>query len=77
MHLAKVERPEVGEERLIDQIIVNAEVEGVRSGLGWAAIRDPVESAGDNLHRGCGTCAVFHILLLSRLISIFYYYILV
>lgn len=71
VYFPKIERPEVGEERLIDQVIVNAEVEGVRSGLGWAAIRDPVEAAGDDLHGRCGTCAVFHILLKQRMISIF------
>ena len=46
VYLAKVKGPEVGEEGLIDQVIVNAEVEGVRSGLGWAAIRDPVGCRG-------------------------------
>jgi hypothetical protein len=44
VHLAKVERPEIGEERFIDQVIINAEIEGMRARLGWVLIRDPVEA---------------------------------
>jgi hypothetical protein len=44
VHLAKVERPEIGEERFIDQVIINAEIEGMRARLWWVLIRDPVEA---------------------------------
>lgn len=44
MHLAKVERAEIGEERLIDEVVVNAEIEGMRARLGRVLIRDPVEA---------------------------------
>ena len=49
MDLAEIERAKVSEERLIHQVVINAEVEGVLPTLGWRLVTDPVEALGDDL----------------------------
>jgi len=52
VNFSEVERAKICEERLIDQVVVNAEVEGMLAGLGWVLITDPVEPPWDDLY-GC------------------------
>lgn len=54
MHLAQVERAKVCEEGLIDQVVVNAEVEGMLPRLWRVLITDPVQSAWDDFNRLVG-----------------------
>ena len=51
MDLAEVKGTKVSKERLVHKVVINAEVEGVLPRLGWVLVTDPVESAGDDLHR--------------------------
>lgn len=51
MDLAEVKGTKVSKERLIHEVVVNAEVEGVLPRLGWVLVTDPVESTRDDLHR--------------------------
>ena len=43
MDLSKIERPKICEEGLVDEIVIDAEVEGVGTGLGWVAVTDPIQ----------------------------------
>jgi len=52
VHFAQVERAEVGEKRLVDQIVVDAEVERVLSRLRRVLVADPIETPRNNLD-GC------------------------
>ena len=49
MDLAKIKRTKVRKERFIYQIIVDAEVESVLTGLWRVLITDPIETSGDDL----------------------------
>ena len=49
MDLAEVERAKIGEVRLVDQVIVDAEVEGVLARLRRISIADPVEASWNDL----------------------------
>lgn len=51
VHFAEVKRPEVSEERLVHQVVVNAKVEGVLAGLRRVLVADPVKTARNNLDR--------------------------
>ena len=51
VHLAQVERAKVSEKRLVNKVVVDAEVEGVLPRLGWVLVADPVQSPRDDLHR--------------------------
>ena len=47
MHLAEVEGTEVSEEGFVDQVVVDAEVECMRAGLGRVFVRDPIKAVCD------------------------------
>ena len=49
MHFTEIEWPEVCEEWFVDEIVVNAEVEGVLTGFWWGLITDPVETLANDL----------------------------
>ena len=49
MDLSEIQWPKVCKERLVHQIIVNAEVEGVLTGLRRVLIADPVETPRNDL----------------------------
>ena len=49
MHFTEIKWPEVCEEWFVDEIVVNAEVEGVLTGLWRGLITDPVESLANDL----------------------------
>ena len=49
MHFAQIERSEVGEERFVHEIIVDAEVERVLTRLRRGLITDPVKTLANNL----------------------------
>ena len=49
MHFTEIKWPEVCEEWFVDEIVVDAEVEGVLTGLWWGLITDPVEPLADDL----------------------------
>ena len=51
MHFAEVKRAKICKIRLVNQIVVNAEVKGVLAGLGWVLITDPVQATGDDFDR--------------------------
>lgn len=43
MDFSEIEGTEICEEGLVDEVVVDAEVEGVGTGLGWVAVTDPIE----------------------------------
>jgi hypothetical protein len=51
MDFSKVKWSEVGEEGFVDEIIINAEVEGVGARLGRVFVRNPIESAWNYFDR--------------------------
>ena len=56
VNLAQVKWTEIRKKRLVNQIIVDAKVESVLTGLGWILITNPVETARNYLHRLIGVC---------------------
>ena len=42
VNLTKIQRAKICKKRLVNQVIVNTEVEGVLAGLGWVLVTDPV-----------------------------------
>ena len=50
MHFSQIEGSKVCKEWLVDKIVVDAEIKGVRSGLGRVSVTDPVESVGDDFN---------------------------
>ena len=48
--LAQVQRAEVGEERFVNQVVVDAEIKRMLPGLRWVFVTDPVEATWDNLN---------------------------
>jgi hypothetical protein len=65
VNLAQIEGTEVGEEGLVDEIVVNAKVEGVGAGLGRILVGDPVQPVRYNLYS-----LVFHIQLICFLLNL-------
>ncbi len=51
MNFTQVKGAEICEEWLVDQVVVNAEIEGMLARLGWVLITDPVKAPWDNFHR--------------------------
>ena len=49
MDLAEIEWTKISEVRLVDQVIIDAEVEGVLAGFGRISIADPVEASRNDL----------------------------
>ncbi len=49
MHLAQVEGSEIRKKRLIHQVIIDAEVEGVLARLRWILVANPIKTTGDDL----------------------------
>ena len=49
MDLAEIEWTKISEVRLVDQVIIDAEVEGVLARLGRISIADPVETSRNDL----------------------------
>lgn len=49
MDLAEIEWTKISEVRLVDQIIIDAEVEGVLAGFRRIGIADPVEASRNDL----------------------------
>jgi len=49
MDLSQIQRAKVSEERLVNQVVVDAEVERMGAGLRRVLVRDPVQSVVDNL----------------------------
>ena len=69
MDFTQVKGAKVSEEWLVDKVVIDAEVEGVLSRLGWVLVTDPIESAWDDLDwlivvatttRGCVLVASLH-----------------
>ena len=50
MDLAEIKGAEISKEGLIDQVVVDAEIEGVLAGFWRVLITDPVEAARDDLN---------------------------
>ena len=50
MNLTKVKRAKISEKWLINQIVVNAEIEGMLTRFGWVLIADPVESTWNDFN---------------------------
>ena len=48
MDLAEIEWTKISEVRLVDQVIIDAEVERVLAGFGRISIADPVEASWNN-----------------------------
>ena len=54
MHLAQVKGSEIRKKRLIDQVIIDAEVERVLPRLRWILVANPIETTWDDLDRLIG-----------------------
>ena len=54
VHFAEVERAEVRKEGLVDEVVVNAEVEGMLARLRRVLIANPIETTGDNFDGSVG-----------------------
>jgi hypothetical protein len=69
VHFAQVQRPKVGKERLVDQVIVDAEVEGVLPRFGRVFVADPVEPIADDLDGlvRAGALAIYHYFFIKDL----------
>jgi len=50
VNFAEIEWTKIGEEWLINEIVVNAEIECMLARLGWGLVADPVEAPGDNFY---------------------------
>lgn len=50
MDFTQIKRAKVSKERLIHQIIIEAKVKGVLSGLGRRLVTDPVEALRNDFH---------------------------
>ena len=72
MNLAEVKRAKVSEERLVNQVIVNAEIEGVLARLGRVLITDPIQTPWNDLN---GLVRVASSLALSTSFRIWLYHI--
>ena len=42
VNFSEIKRTKICEIRLVNQVVINAEVEGVLAGLGWVLVTDPV-----------------------------------
>jgi hypothetical protein len=51
VNFPEIKRTKISEERLVNQVVVDAEVEGVLARLGWGLVTDPVQTIGDDLNR--------------------------
>ena len=61
VNFSKIQRAKVGEERFVNEIIIDAKVKGMLTGFRWTFIADPVKASGDDLNRlvfCCKRCRV-------------------
>ena len=49
VHLAQIEGSKVSEERLVDQVVIDAEIEGMLARLRRILVTDPVQALRDDL----------------------------
>ena len=49
VHLAQIERSKVSEERLVDQVVIDAEIEGMLARLRRILVTNPVQALRDDL----------------------------